>query len=89
MQVDARGQLVIPKDIRREIGVDEGTGFLIYSISDEGILLKKIEAEPLEAQKNILDELDQKSNKINLDKSNLKKSVEHYKKTKKGNLELI
>ncbi len=87
--MDQRGQIVIPKDIRLELGIDEGSGFLVYSIHDEGILLKKIDASPLEEHKKILEELEEKSDAVGIKKSNLKKSVESYKKTKKGNLELI
>ncbi len=89
VQVDSRGQIVIPKDIRRELGVDEGTGFWIYSITDEGILLKKVQSKPLEEHKEILEELDQKASRIKMKRENVKKAVKRYKKTKEGNLEVI
>ena len=89
VQTDSRGQIVIPKDIRQEIGIDEGTGFFVYSIQEEGILLKKISTKELSENKDILEELNSKSNKIKLNKKNLEKSVSRYKKTKKGNLEVI
>jgi len=89
VQIDSRGQIVIPKDIRRELGIDEGTGFYMYTITDEGILLKKIDEEELGDHKNILDELTEKSDKLDIDKKNIKKSVKKYKKTKEGNLEVI
>ena len=54
VQADSRGQIVIPKDIRRELGIDEGTGFYMYTITDEGILLKKIENKELSDHKEIL-----------------------------------
>ena len=40
VQVDSRGQIVIPKDVREKLGVSEKTGFVLYSISDEGMFLK-------------------------------------------------
>ena len=89
VQCDARGQIVIPKDIRAELGIDEGTGFFAYSISDEGILLKKIEDHDLSSDLKIIPELIEKSQKINLSKKNLERSVQSYKRTKKGNLDVI
>jgi len=89
VQCDSRGQIVIPKDIRRDLGIEEGAGFWVYSVTDEGILLKKIDEEPLEDQKELLVTLEKKADKIKLKKKNLQKTVEKYKKTKKGNLEII
>ena len=63
VQVDKRGQIVIPKDIRDELRIDEGTGFWCYTITDEGILLKKIDAVELEQQERILSKLEEKSDK--------------------------
>lgn len=41
VQVDKRGQIVIPKEVRDELNIDISTKFWVYSITDEGILLKK------------------------------------------------
>jgi len=89
VQVDSRGQIVIPKDIRSELGINEGTGFYMYTVTDEGILLKKIEPKELEEHKKILNELENKADKIGIDKKNIKKSVKKYRRTKEGNLEII
>jgi AbrB family looped-hinge helix DNA binding protein len=89
VQMDKRGQIVIPKDIRAELSLDEGVGFWIYSITKEGILLKKVESKPLEEHKEILDEIEEKSAKINVRKDNIQKSVQKYKKTTEGKLDVI
>jgi len=89
VQADSRGQIVIPKDIRQELGIDEGTGFYIYSITDEGILLKKIETPEISEHKKVLDEIKDKADLIGVDKANIKKTVKKYKKTKEGYLDLI
>ncbi len=89
VQCDSRGQIVIPKDIRRDLRIDEGTGFWMYSITDEGILLKKVEAIPLEDNKTLLGEIEAKADKLKIKKDNLSKSVKKYRKTKEGNLEVI
>lgn len=91
VQIDSRGQIVIPKDIRRDLGIDQGTGFWVYSITNEGILLKKAEAPQLDANENqhILSEIEEKHEKIGMKKKNLDHAKKYYKKTKDGNLEVI
>jgi AbrB family looped-hinge helix DNA binding protein len=89
VQCDARGQIVIPKDIRHDLHIDEGTGFWMYSITDEGLLLKKVDIPELEKNKQILDEIESKSDKLKIKKSNVQDSIKKYKKTKDGNLEVI
>ncbi|MBW2984912.1 AbrB/MazE/SpoVT family DNA-binding domain-containing protein [Candidatus Woesearchaeota archaeon] len=89
VQIDKRGQIVIPKDIRAELDIDEGTGFWVYSIEDEGILLKKVEAEPLEKHEKILSKLEEKAPKLKIRKENIAKAVKKYKRTKKGKLDVI
>ena len=89
VQMDSRGQIVIPKDIRIELGLEEGTGFYAYTITDEGLLLKKIKPEVLGENKDILEKLTKKAGRIGIDKKNIDRSVRNYKKTKEGNLELI
>lgn len=41
VQVDKRGQIVIPKEVREELGINSSSNFWVYSVTDEGILLKK------------------------------------------------
>lgn len=89
VQADSRGQIVIPKDIRRELGIDAGTGFYMYTITDEGILLKKIKNKELSDHKEILSIIEEKSDKLKINKKNIKKSIKNYKKTKDGNLEVL
>jgi AbrB family looped-hinge helix DNA binding protein len=89
VQIDSRGQIVIPKDIRQELDIDEGTGFWMYVVTEEGILLKKAEAKPLEEHGEIVAELEEKGEKIGLKRKNVEKSRQRYKKTKKGRFELI
>jgi AbrB family looped-hinge helix DNA binding protein len=62
VQCDRRGQIVIPKDIRNELDIEEGTGFFMYSISDEGILLKKISRKEL-ADEDVLKKIEEKADK--------------------------
>ena len=89
VQCDKRGQIVIPKEIRQDLGIDEGTGFWMYTVTDEGVLLKKISAPELADHPELLKELKEKSSKIKLSKKAVDDSEKKYKKTKKGNLDII
>ena len=89
VQCDIRGQIVIPKEIRRDLGIDDGSAFWVYSITDEGILLKKITDAPLDEQVNLLKKVDEKADKIGLNKKNIEKAKKAYKKTKEGGLEVL
>lgn len=89
VQCDSRGQIVIPKDIRQELDIAEGTGFWMYSITDEGILLKKIEDTALTEDNSIVKQVMDKSSKLKIKKDNVKKSVKKYKRRNGGRLEEI
>lgn len=43
-RVDDLGRVVIPKEVRRKVGISEGTPMEIF-VSAEGIMLKKYHAE--------------------------------------------
>jgi AbrB family looped-hinge helix DNA binding protein len=88
VQCDRRGQIVIPKDIRNELDIEEGTGFFMYSISDEGILLKKISRKEL-ADEDVLKKIEEKADKIGVKRKNIEKSKDEYRPKRKGRLEII
>jgi AbrB family looped-hinge helix DNA binding protein len=89
IQSDKRGQIVIPKDVRRELNIDEGTGFYLYVIENEGILLKTIPTKELSEQSHIVKEIEVSAEKIDVKKQNIDKSVENYKKKSRWNFENI
>ena len=88
IQCDDRGQLVIPKDIRAELDIKEGTGFWVHSIVNEGILLKKVLAPSLD-EEEIITEIENKSDKLGIKKEHLRKTLKSYQQKKEGNLEVI
>ena len=45
-KTSVKGQLVIPKEIRRELGIKDGQLMLVYSAGDRIILKKVKEPEP-------------------------------------------
>lgn len=86
---DQRGQLVIPKGLRRELSIDEGTAFWAFAIENEGILLKRVSGESLSQHDLIIVELRENSEKLAINKSNIDRSVEKYRKKKSTALEEI
>lgn len=86
LQADARGQIVIPKEIRRELGIDEGTGFFAFCIGKEGIFLKKVEAKPLSEQPEIR-ELREKAKAVPVDPKHIDAAEKQYAQRKRGGLE--
>lgn len=85
--MDARGQIVIPKDMRTELGISSGSGFWMFSIENEGLLLKKIDTPDFDG--NSLSEIKTNSKKINVNSKNLDKASEDYKKGKGGRLDVL
>lgn len=43
VQADKRGQIVIPKSLRKELNLEEGAAFWVYK-SGDGIFLEKVGA---------------------------------------------
>jgi len=89
VQTDVRGQIVIPKEVRQELSIVEGTGFYVYLIENEGILLKMIPSKELGDQTHIISEIEVNAEKIDVKKSNVDKSIQKYKKTSKGNIQNV
>jgi len=88
IQCDERGQLVIPKVIRTDLGIGTGTGFWLHCITAEGILLKKVEAPKL-GEEEMISEIKEKSEKLGIKKSNLSKTILSYDSQNEGDLEVI
>ena len=88
VQCDKRGQIVIPKDLRQELGIDEGSAFWMYSITDEGILLKLVPKDNL-SDSDVINKIKEKAHKIGVSTKNVEKSVKEYKKRPSGRLEEV
>jgi AbrB family looped-hinge helix DNA binding protein len=84
VQVDSRGQFVIPKDVRQELGLVEGAGFYLYIIENEGILLKTVPSKELSEHSHIIHEIEVNADKIKVKKENIDSSIKNYKKEDKN-----
>lgn len=89
IQSDSRGQIVIPKEARQELNIETGTGFYLYIIENEGILLKTIPSKELHEQSHIVKEIELNADKIKIKKENIDNSIQSYKKAGKGNFQNI
>lgn len=84
---DSKGQLVIPKDARKELSIAEGTAFWTFVVENEGILLKRIAGDDLSSNDHLIFMLREKSSKISLEKANLSRTLENYRKKRPGFME--
>lgn len=89
VQTDSRGQIVIPKEVRQELGLEDRAGFYIYVIENEGLFLGQIPLKELSDHSKAIETLKQNSAKLKLNKKNIDKSIQNYRRTKKGNFELV
>ena len=87
VQSDDRGQIVIPKEIRREIKSDNGTAFYVYAIGEDAILLKKSPKPDLENDDS-LKAIKQKSGKLGISGKDVEKMISKQKKSK-GPFEVV
>ena len=88
LQPDSRGQIVIPKEIRELLNIDESTGFYAYTIDNEGIFLKKIDPKEL-SELPEFKELKEKAEKLKLQRKHVEQAEAQYKKEQKGGFEEI
>ncbi len=79
VSADKRGQFVIPKEVRDALDIDETTGFYVYIIPDEGILLKRVNPPDLENDKTV-DDLKQHAEQLGISPEALDRAIKDYKK---------
>lgn len=87
IQADKRGQIVIPKEVRQALGITEETGFWVYVIEGEGVLLKQVDSPEL-ADEAIIAELRENAEKLGIEAKEIDKLIKDYK-NRKGGLEEV
>ena len=70
---------MIPKDVREELALDEGSGFWVFSVEGEGILLKKIEQRTLTEEDPSVREILDKKDKLNISQKNVLRAMKKYR----------
>ena len=70
IRMSSKGQIVIPQDIRNEIGSGEGTVFAVFG-SEDTIILKKVDTP---SREKLIEELSKiaKAGKVRLEKLGIK-----------------
>lgn len=84
---DSRGQLIIPKEVRKEFFIEEGAAFWAFVIEKEGILLKRIKEESIGENDLIIKELYEKCPKIGINRKNISVSLKNYSRKYEGRFE--
>jgi len=88
VQSDDRGQIVIPKDIRLELGLEQGASYALYVIDKEGIFLKTIPIKELGQHKSVKT-LKANAKKVGIKERSIETSVKKYRKVSVTNLENV
>ncbi len=76
--VSSKGQIVIPKKIRQEIGIKEGTKVVVVC-DGENVLLKPIEAPGYETFKKLIKQTDAFVKKHRITKADLEKTIKNVR----------
>ena len=79
-KMSSKGQVVIPEAIRKELGLEPGTRFLVVANQD-AILLKEIAPPSIEDFGELLDELRKQARAVGVKQSDISEAVEHARKS--------
>ncbi|MDY6788685.1 MAG: AbrB/MazE/SpoVT family DNA-binding domain-containing protein [Candidatus Nanohaloarchaea archaeon] len=67
-KMSSRGQVIVPKKIRRDIGAEKGDIFTVASADENTVVLKKIDKEKLIAEfRDVREELDERLSQEDID----------------------
>jgi antitoxin PrlF len=72
--VSSRGQVVIPGDLRKQLGIEVGTKLMVFS-DGINLLLKPIVAPGMDSFKKMIKESHAFAKKAGLKKSDVKKAI--------------
>jgi AbrB family looped-hinge helix DNA binding protein len=77
--MSSRGQVVIPGDIRKQLGLEEGTRFMVYS-DGVNLLMKPIVTPSAEAFKKMVRASQKHAKAAGLKKSDIAKAIKEVRK---------
>ena len=89
LQMDERGQLVIPKDVREELNMSAGAGFMLYVLDDEAIVLKPVPAKDFSEHASTVREIEANVVKLKISKDSVSKAQERYRRQGKHNFDEV
>lgn len=79
--LSSKGQVVIPQSIRKELGIIEGTQFIVFS-DGANLLLKPLESPKLDTFKHLITESRKFAKKTGIQKEDVQKNK---KKVRRAN----
>lgn len=80
--ISSKGQVVIPTDIRKEMGLEEGSKLMVFT-DGVHVLLKPIGKPKMEMFKKLIKESRRYAKERGLTKSDLKKAIKKVRKVKR------
>ncbi len=85
IKVSSKGQIVIPAELRRLMGISEGDELYVFG-KDDALVIKKIEKDSLEKEfEEIVKPIRGKAKKLGLTRKDLEKEIKAYRKERKKN----
>ena len=80
-KMSSKGQVVIPESIRDQLSLGPGTQFVVLGQKDT-VILKSIQAPPLEEFSNLRKNLQRQAKKVKLKKADVTKAIRKARKKK-------
>ena len=81
-KMSTRGQIVIPENIRNDLGLVSGSEFIVVT-EEDAIILKKLHLPPKTALKSLLDKANAKAKAAGITEEVIASEVKKYRKSKK------
>ncbi len=76
-----KGQVVIPQELRKHLGIKPKTKFIVYVVGDN-IIMRKLDMPDIKKEwKNIFQNMDKKH--LRLDEKEIAKEIKSYRKEKR------
>ena len=76
--MSSRGQVVIPQDIRKQMGLEEGAKFMVFSDGDN-LLMKPVLTPNMTVFKKLLRDSHEYARKAGLKRGDVKKAIQRVR----------
>lgn len=78
-RLSSKGQVVIPEEVRKSLGLKEGVQFVVIGRGD-AVILKTISEPSVEQFEELLNEAQKQAKKAGMKKSDIQKAIEKARK---------